>query len=110
MQAYNKQVVSTDVVKRATELTMINQGTETPTENCFLTVSTIHPSETAAESERERWGRTEMIVRTLGSACRLLEIHWQKGRQASKTCTCTHSLPTFLAAPSNFLSLPKAIC
>jgi hypothetical protein len=29
MQAYNKQVVSTDVVKRATELTMINQGTET---------------------------------------------------------------------------------
>jgi hypothetical protein len=29
MQAYNKQVVSTDVVKRATELTMINQGIET---------------------------------------------------------------------------------
>jgi hypothetical protein len=29
MQAYNKQVVSTDVVKRATELTTINQGTET---------------------------------------------------------------------------------
>jgi hypothetical protein len=48
-----------------------------------------------------------MIMKTLGSACLLLEIHWQKGRQADKLCTCTHCLPTFLAAPSNFLSLPS---
>jgi hypothetical protein len=53
----------------------------------------------------------DMIVKTLGSTCLLLEICWQKGRQADKMCTCTHCLPTFLAARSNFLSLPsKAIC
>jgi hypothetical protein len=45
-----------------------------------------------------------MIVKTLASACPLLEVRWQKGRQADK---CAHSLPTFLAAPSNFLSLPS---
>jgi len=43
---------------------------------------------------------------TPGSACLLLEIRWQKGRQADRMCTCTHSLPTFGAAPSYFLSLP----
>jgi hypothetical protein len=46
-----------------------------------------------------------MIVKTLASACLLLEIHWQKGRQPDKMHTCTHSLPTFLATPSTFLSL-----
>jgi hypothetical protein len=51
-------------------------------------------------------GGTHMIVKTLGSACLLLEIRWQKGRQADRMCTCTHSLPTFLLGPSNFLSLP----
>jgi hypothetical protein len=48
-----------------------------------------------------------MIVKTLASACLFLEIHWQKGRQADKMRTWTLSLPTFLAAPSNFLSLPS---
>ncbi len=48
-----------------------------------------------------------MIVETLASACLLLEIHWQKGKHADKMCTCTHSLATFLTAPSNFLSLPS---
>jgi len=37
-------------------------------------------------------------------ACLLLEIRWQKGRQADKICTC---LPIFWAAPSNFLCLPS---
>ncbi len=41
-----------------------------------------------------RWG-ARTIVKTLGSACLLLEIRWQKGRQADRMCTCTHSLPTF---------------
>jgi hypothetical protein len=41
------------------------------------------------------------ILKTLGSACLLLEIRWQKGRQAN-------SLPIFLASPSNFLSLPSS--
>jgi hypothetical protein len=50
-----------------------------------------------------------MIVKTLGSACLLLEIRWQKGRQADQMCTCTHCLPTFLPAPSNFRSLTQAI-
>jgi hypothetical protein len=49
----------------------------------------------------------QLFMKTLGSACLLLEIHWQKGRQADELCTCTHCLPTFLAAPSNFLSLPS---
>jgi len=35
-----------------------------------------------------------------------VEIRWQNGRQADKMRTRTHCLPTFLAAPSNFLSLP----
>jgi hypothetical protein len=48
-----------------------------------------------------------MIMKTLDSACLLLEIRWQKGRQADKMRTWTHSPPTFLAAPSNFLSLPS---
>jgi len=48
-----------------------------------------------------------MIVKTLASACLLLEIRWQKGRQADKISPCTHSLPTLLAPPSNFLSLPS---
>jgi len=48
-----------------------------------------------------------MIMKTLASACLLLEIRWQKGRQADKMRTCTHSLPIFLVAPSNFLSLPS---
>jgi hypothetical protein len=43
----------------------------------------------------------------MGSACLLLEIRWQKGRQADKMCKFTHCLPTFLAAPSYFLSLPS---
>jgi hypothetical protein len=50
--------------------------------------------------------RSWWFVKTPGSACLLLEIRWQKGRQADRMCTCTHSLPTFWAAPSNFLSLP----
>jgi hypothetical protein len=54
------------------------------------------------ESESERWA-VHMIVKTLGSAWLLLEIHWQKGRQADRLCTCTRRLPTFLAGPSNFL-------
>ncbi len=38
----------------------------------------------------------------------LAEFCW---RQPDKMCTCTYSLATFLAAPSNFLSLPStAIC
>jgi hypothetical protein len=54
-----------------------------------------------------RWV-AHMIVKTLGSTYLLLEICWQKGRQADKMCTsCTHCLPTVLAAPSNFLSLPS---
>jgi len=61
------------------------------------------------ESESERWA-VHMIVKTLGSAWLLLEIRWQKGRQADRLCTCTRRLPTFLAGPSNFLSLPYAIC
>ncbi len=49
-----------------------------------------------------------MIMKTLASACLLLEIRWTTGRRhADKMRTCTHSLPTFLAAPSNFLSLPS---
>jgi hypothetical protein len=48
-----------------------------------------------------------IFVKTLGSACLPLEIRWQKWRQADKMCTCTHSPPAFLAAPSNFLSLPS---
>jgi hypothetical protein len=36
------------------------------------------------KQERERDAGAQMIVRTLGSACRLLEIHWQKGREAGK--------------------------
>jgi hypothetical protein len=51
-----------------------------------------------------------MIVNTLGSARLLLEVHWQKGRQTDRLWTCTRRLPTFLASPSNFLSLPYAIC
>jgi hypothetical protein len=45
-----------------------------------------------------------MIVKTLASACLLLEIRWQKARQADKMRTCTHTLPTILDASSNFLS------
>jgi hypothetical protein len=38
----------------------------------------------------------------------LAEFCW---RQPDKMCTCTYSLATFLAAPSNFLSLPSTtIC
>jgi hypothetical protein len=48
-----------------------------------------------------------MILKTLASAFLLPEIRWQKGRQADKMRTCTQSLHTFLAAPSNFLSLPS---
>jgi len=40
-------------------------------------------------------------------ACSLLEIRWQKGRQADQMCT--YCLPTLLGAPSNFLSLTQAI-
>jgi hypothetical protein len=47
---------------------------------------------------------THMIVKTLASACLLLEIRWQKARQADKMRTCTHTLPTILDASSNFLS------
>jgi hypothetical protein len=47
-----------------------------------------------------------MIVKTLGSTCLLLEICWQKGRQADKMCTCTHCLPTFLAADLIFSPCP----
>jgi hypothetical protein len=43
-------------------------------------------------------------------ACLLLEIGWQKGRQADQMCTSAHCLPTFLAALSNFLSMTQAIC
>jgi hypothetical protein len=39
--------------------------------------------------------RSWWFVKTPGSACLLLEIRWQKGRQADRMCTCTHSLPTF---------------
>jgi hypothetical protein len=46
-----------------------------------------------------------MNVKTLGSTCLLFEIHLQKGRHANNMCTCTHSLPTFLASPSNLFSL-----
>jgi hypothetical protein len=46
-----------------------------------------------------------MIVKTFASASLLLEVGWQKGKQADKMRTCTHSLPTFLAALFNFLSL-----
>jgi hypothetical protein len=42
-------------------------------------------------------------------ACLLLEIRWQKGRQADQMCTSAHCLPTFLAAPFNFLSMTRAI-
>jgi hypothetical protein len=42
------------------------------------------------ESESERWA-VHMIVKTLGSAWLLLEIHWQKGRQADRPCTCMHT-------------------
>jgi hypothetical protein len=57
-----------------------------------------------------RWG-AHMIVKALGSlpACSLKSAG-RKGRQAHKMCTCTHCLPTFLATPSNFISLPLAIC
>jgi len=41
----------------------------------------------------------------MGSACLLLEIRWQKGRQAGRQIKCAHSLPTFLAAPSDFVFL-----
>jgi hypothetical protein len=46
-----------------------------------------------------------MIVKTLVFACLLLEIRWQKGRHVNKMHKCTHSVPTFLDAQSNFLSL-----
>jgi hypothetical protein len=45
-----------------------------------------------------------MIVKTLASACLLLEIRSQKARQADKMRRCTHTLPTILDASSNFLS------
>jgi hypothetical protein len=62
------------------------------------------------ESEYKRCV-AHMIMKTLGSACLLLlEIRWQKRRPADKMCTCSHCLPTCLAAPSNFLSLTQAIC
>jgi hypothetical protein len=41
-----------------------------------------------------RWG-ARTILKTLGSGCLLLEIRWQKGRQADRICTYRHSLPTF---------------
>jgi hypothetical protein len=52
-------------------------------------------------------GGAHMIVKTRGSlpACSLKSAG-RKGRQTHKMCTCTQSLPTFLATPSNFISLP----
>lgn len=41
------------------------------------------------------WLVAHMIVKTLGSACLLLEIRWQKGRQADKICFSLGSLPRF---------------
>ncbi len=39
------------------------------------------------ERERERWV-VHMIVKTLASACLLLEIRWQKGRRADAHIVC----------------------
>ncbi len=47
-----------------------------------------------------------MIVKTLASTCLLLGIRWQKERQADKMRTCTHSLPSFLAAHLIFSPCP----
>jgi hypothetical protein len=46
------------------------------------------------ETRGERWV-AHMIVKTLASACLLLEIRWQKGRQADFPCCCFNSLNFF---------------
>jgi hypothetical protein len=44
----------------------------------------------SSPKESKRWG-THTIAKTLGSACLLLEIHWQKGRQADRMCMHMHT-------------------
>jgi len=59
----------------------------------------------------ELGGRTWVWRPWVLPACSLLEIRWQKGWQAGRRIKYPHhSLPTFLAAPFSFFSLPLAVC